>query len=106
MRDKTPSGARPIERRTVSRKTPGDGKLEITKVAAGRLGPLGTEFALAVDDKRGRGSLGSMPCTCRGGDKPHVHYFVESDLLRSLAAGSEVDLFLDDRGRQLLVMTA
>jgi hypothetical protein len=106
VKDKTPTGARPIERRTVSRKTPGDGKLEITKVAAGRLEPLGAEFPLAVDDKRGRGSLGSMPCTCRGGDKPHVHYFVESDLLRSLAAGSEVDLFLDDGGRQLLVVTA
>ena len=106
MKDKTPTGARPIERRTVSRKTPGDGKLEITKVAAGRLEPLGTEFPLAVDDERGRGSLASRPCTCRGGDKPHVHYFVESDLLRSLAAGSEVDLFLDDGGRQLLVVTA
>ena len=102
----TPTGARQIERRTVSRKTPGDGKLEITKVAAQRLEALGTEFPLAVDAKPGRGSLGSMPCTCRGGDKPHVHYFVESDLLRALAAGSEVDLFLDDGGRQLFVVTA
>jgi hypothetical protein len=104
--DDPPTGAQPIERRTVSRKTPGDGKLEITKVAAGRLEALGTEFPLAVDARRGRGSLGTMPCTCRGGDKPHVHYFVESDLLRSLAAGSEVDLFLDDGGRQLFVVTA
>ena len=106
MTRETPTGVRQIERRTVSRKTPGDGKLEITKVAAERLEPLGSEFPLAVDNKRGRGSLGSMPCTCRGGDKPHVHYFVESDLLRSLAAGSEVDLFLDDGRRQLLVVTA
>jgi hypothetical protein len=104
--DDPPTGAQPIERRTVSRKTPGDGKLEITKVAARRLEALGTEFPLAVDARRGRGSLGTMPCTCRGGDKPHVHYFVESDLLRSLAAGSEVDLFLDDGGRQLFVVTA
>lgn len=106
MTRETPAGARRIERRTVSRKTPGDGKLEITKVAAERLESLGAEFALAVDANRGRGNLGSMPCTCRGGDKPHVHYFVESDLLRSLAAGSEVDLFLDDGGRQLVVVTA
>ena len=106
MTHETPAGARQIERRTVSRKTPGDGKLEITKVAAERLEPLGTEFVLAVNDTRGRGSLGTMPCTCRGGDKPHVHYFVESDLLRSLTAGSEVDLFLDGGGRQLLVVTA
>ncbi len=74
-------GARAIEHRTVSRKTPGDGK-------------------------HGDGALGTMPCTCRGHDKPHVHYFVESDLLRSLAAGSEVDLFLDEDARRLLVVTA
>jgi hypothetical protein len=72
VKDKTRTGARQIERRTVSRKTPGDGKLEITKVAAERLEPLGTEFFLAVNDTRGRGSLGAMPCTCRGGDKPHI----------------------------------
>jgi hypothetical protein len=101
-------GAQAIERRTVSRKTPGDGKLEITKVAAERLEPLGAEFSLVVDDVAGGGTLASMPCTCRGGDKPHVHHFVESELLRSLAAGSEVDLFLevlDDGVRRLLVVT-
>ena len=97
---------RSIERRTVSRKTAGDGKLEITKVAAGRLESLGTQFPLVVDDRDGDGRLGSMPCTCRGGDKPHVHYFVESELLRSLAAGSEVDLFLDDDAKRLLVVSA
>lgn len=106
MTRETPTGARQVERRTVSRKTPGDGKLEITKFAAQRLESLGSEFPLAVDAQRGRGSLGAMPCTCRGGDKPHVHYFVESDLLRALAAGSEVDLFLDDGGTELFVVTA
>jgi hypothetical protein len=101
----TGSGARPLERRTVSRKTPGDGKLEITKVAAGRLESLGREFPVVVDDESGIAQLGMMPCTCRGGDKPHVHYFVESALLRSLAAGSEVDLALDDAGKRLLVVS-
>ena len=99
-------GGRAIERRTVSRKTAGDGKLEITKVAAARLEALGAEFALVVDDADGDGRLGTMPCTCRGGDKPHVHYFVESELLRSLAAGSEVDLFLDQDARRLHVVSA
>ncbi len=101
-------GARAIERRTVSRKTPADGKLEITKAAAGRLESLGTRFPLVVDDRNGNGALTTMPCTCRGHDKPHVHYFVESELLRSLAAGSEVDLFLDgsEFPRRLLVVTA
>ena len=88
--------ARALERRTVSRKTPGDGKLEITKVSAGLIESLGSEFALVVGDRDGSGQLATMPCTCRGGDKPHVHYFVESALLRSLQAGSEVDLVVDD----------
>src|SRR5678815_6178379 len=79
--DDSMGGARAIEHRTVSRKTPGDGKLEITKSAAERLEPLGAQFSLLVDGKHGDGALGTMPCTCRGHDKPHVHYFVESDLL-------------------------
>jgi len=106
MTGERPRGGREIERRTVSRKTPADGKLEITKVAAGRLESLGARFPLVVDDRTGTAALGTMPCTCRGHDKPHVHYFVESELLRSLTAGNEVDLLLDDDGRRLLVVTA
>jgi hypothetical protein len=98
------SGARHIEQRTVSRKTPGDGKLEITKVAARKLESLGASFALRVDDRDGEGRLGSMPCTCRGEEKPHVHYFVESELLRALTPGDSVDLLVDDAGKQLLVV--
>jgi len=100
------SGARPLERRRVSRKTPGDGKLEITKVAAGRLESLGGEFAVVVHDRTANAHVGTMPCTCRGGDSPHVHYFVESELLRSLTAGEEVELLVDDAGRRLIVVSA
>jgi hypothetical protein len=96
-------GARSIERRTVSRKTPGDGKLEITKVAAGQLESLGSEFEVVVADRSADGRLGSMPCTCRGGDAPHVHYFVESALFRSLTAGAEVELLVDDTEKRLIV---
>jgi hypothetical protein len=97
---------RPIERRTVSRKTPGDGKLEITKIAAHRLESLGARFPMVVDDRAGDARLATMPCTCRGDDVPHVHYFIESDLLRALPVGSAVDLLLDDAGRRLLVVRA
>jgi hypothetical protein len=48
-------GARTIEHRTVSRKTPDDGKLEITTSAAGRLETLGARFPLLVDGKQGDG---------------------------------------------------
>jgi hypothetical protein len=97
---------RPIERRTVSRKTPGDGKLEITKVAATRLASLGERFALEVDSRHGRAALGTRPCTCRGDDAPHVHYFIESELLRALPVGGEVDLLVDDAANRLVVVTA
>lgn len=106
MTSKGARGTALIERRTVSRKTPGDGKLEITKVAASALESLGDHFAVLVDTREGDARLGSMPCTCRGGDTPHVHYFVESALLRTLAAGTEVDLTLDDAGKRLLIVSA
>jgi hypothetical protein len=98
--------ARSIEQRTISRKTPGDGKLEITKIAAGRLESLGGAFAVRVNDADGRAKLGEMPCTCRGKDVPHVHYFVESDLFRSLVPGSTVELLVDDATPRLLVVPA
>jgi hypothetical protein len=98
--------ARRIEQRTISRKTPGDGKVEITKVAAGHLESLGQSFAVRVDDAEDRATLGEMPCTCRGKDAPHVHYFVESDLFRSLVPGSTVELLVDDDAHRLLVVPA
>jgi hypothetical protein len=106
MTSKHGAGSRRLEQRTVSRKTPGDGKLEVTKVAAETLESLGSEFRVVVDDRAGDARLAMMPCTCRGGDKPHVHYFVESDLFRSLTVGSTVDLVLDDAGKRLLVVGA
>ena len=104
MTPDTSPGERYIERRTVSRKTPGDGKLEITKVAAVGLEPLGHEFRVVVGERAGDARVGTMPCTCRGGDNPHVHYFVESDLFRTLTAGATIDLVADDARNRLLVL--
>jgi hypothetical protein len=95
-----------IERRTVSRKTPGDGKLEITKAAAAGLEALGHEFGVVVGERAGDAHVGTMPCTCRGDDSPHVHYFIESDLFRTLTVGATVDLVADDARKRLLVLDA
>ncbi len=84
-----------LERRTVSRKTPGDGRLEITKRAAAQLGSLGEALHLEVGGERAAATLGTMTCTCRGAEKPHEHYFLESPALKRLAPGSEVDLELE-----------
>ena len=86
--------ATPLERRNVSRKTPGDGMLEITRPVAERLLRSGTEFDLTTPAGSGRVTLTSMPCTCRGAENPHEHWFLRSDLFRGLTPGSEVDLTL------------
>ena len=84
-----------LERRTVSRKTANDGRLEITKRAAEKFSALTGSFDVDVSGARSRASLGTMECTCRGADNPHVHYFIQSPALQALAAGDEVDLDLD-----------
>jgi hypothetical protein len=92
-----------LERRTVSRKTPGDGRLEITKAAARHLERLGTEFVIDVAGDRVSGALGTFTCTCRGPAEPHVHYFLESERLKRLAPGSVLDLELDEATRRVVV---
>ena len=88
----------------MSRKTPGDGKLEITEAAAHALESLGTTFSVRVHTQTGEASLGTMPCTCRGQATPHVHYFIESDLFRALVPGSSVELMVDETDRRLHVI--
>ena len=85
-----------LERRIVSRKTPLDGKLEISPDVAARLAGLGDDFALASAGRTGRARLESMTCSCaKGAGSGHVHHFVESPLLTALAPESVVRLELD-----------
>ena len=86
-----------LERRTVSRKTPGDGRLEITKRAAARLG-RDARLEVEIGGERTAATVGTMRCTCRGADNPHEHYFLESPALKRLTPGTEVDLQLDAEG--------
>jgi hypothetical protein len=88
------------ERRTVSRKTRADGKLEISAGAAGRL-PAAGRFPLTLDGEPGEASLVSFPCTCRA--EPHEHYFIEGQLLRALAPTSEVVVRIPPDGRSVAV---
>jgi hypothetical protein len=46
-----------LDERTVSRKTPLDGRLEISAAAADRLAALGDDFALVSAGRAGRGRL-------------------------------------------------
>ena len=87
----------PLERLTVGRKTPRDGKLEVAPETAERLRALGSA-ALAVtvrprgggNAQRANASVTSMDCTCEKGRAAgqHVHHFLSSPLFLGLAAGS------------------
>ena len=85
-----------VEQRTVSRKTPKDGKLEISADAAGRL-PATTRIGLTVDGRRGEAALVSLACTCRG-DAGHVHHFLEAELFRTLVPDQKVIVRISSDG--------
>jgi hypothetical protein len=87
-----------IEQRTVSRKTPLDGKLEISDAAAAQLAALGASFPLRTVHGASSGRLVEMSCTCAKGaaSGQHLHHFIESDALRALEANSEVRVEIDD----------
>src|SRR3954452_9777703 len=88
-----------LERSRVSRKTPKDGKLEISEGAAARVGALPTRFELVVNGERGVGSLDRMRCTCRGAENAHTHHFLQSELFKSLPADPDVSIdLLEDSG--------
>ena len=96
-----------LDQRPVSRKTPGDGMLEISAAAAERLAALGGDFALAAGGREGRGRVQSLACSCaKGAGTGHVHHFVASPLLMALAPGSEVRVELDEARRSVRVEPA
>jgi len=76
---------------------------EITKRAAQRFDDLDGAFDVELAGDRVRGTIGTMECTCRGVDNPHVHYFIQSQAFKQLAAGDEVDIDLDTATRTLRV---
>ena len=85
-----------LEQRVVSRKTPLDGKLELSGDAAGRLETLGDAFPVVALGREDQGRLESMECTCAKAAAGHVHHFMVSPLFRELEAGSEVSVVLDE----------
>lgn len=54
--------------------------------------PIGTSFELSRGGSSRQSEVESRPCTCRGEDKPHRHYFVRCD---GLAAGDVITIHRD-----------
>ena len=65
--------------------------------------PKPETFDVDLKGRRAPATLGTMACTCRGIDNPHVHYFIESPAFKQLSAGDEVDIDLDPATRTLRV---
>ena len=93
-----------LEVRTVSRKTARDGKHEISPDTAARLRRLAMPLNVIVDGVRDRGSVASMPCTCR--PEAHEHWFIQSEALRSLQAGREATTSLTADGTTIDIRTS
>ena len=95
-----------LETRTVSRKTPQDGKLEISEASAERLASLGANLRIRLSTgsppcvASGSAVVSSMRCTCARSQATdvHEHAFLESELLRTLSVEERVTLALDDSG--------
>ena len=93
-----------LETRTVSAKTSLDGKLEISKATAARLGLMGATVPVRIEVSPGTAPidgvawLASMECTCRktGVEGAHVHLFLTCDQFRSLPALQPVGLEIEN----------
>ena len=93
-----------LEVRTVSRKTARDGKHEISPDTAARLRRLAMPLNVIVDGVRDRGSVASMPCTCR--PEAHEHWFIQAEALRALEAGREATTSLTTDGTTVDIRTS
>ncbi|MFN8667694.1 MAG: hypothetical protein U0164_11000 [Gemmatimonadaceae bacterium] len=85
-----------LEIREVSRKTPRDGRLEISAETARRLSPFGGTITAEVGAMRDTATIEAMPCQCAkgGGETGHTHHFLKAAPFTTLAAGETVVLEL------------
>ncbi|MEW5915300.1 MAG: hypothetical protein AB1762_02790 [Gemmatimonadota bacterium] len=88
------------EKGVVGRKTPGDGKLEVSPAIAQALGETGEPIEVRLNERTLPGLVTAMECTCAKASVTgkHVHHFVQCDAFRELPVGSELRLSAE-RGR-------
>lgn len=89
-----------LEIRTVGRKTPLDGKLEIAAATARRLQGAGSALPLEVGARRDVATVVTLTCSkcARAAEGAHEHWFVESAILRDLTVGEAWALELTENG--------
>lgn len=98
---------RRLETAAVSRKTPGDGKLEISEKTAAAIGMDRPGLMVVLGGSAGSAQVSSLLCTCgrASGAKSgeHVHYFLACDLLRRLKPDARVSVLMDDASRHVTI---
>ena len=95
-----------LERRTVSRKTPNDGKLEISRAAADAITSVGAGLTAEWSDRTAPAEIVAMRCTCAKGTGQHEHVFLQSHVFRALEAGTDVNVHLEQGPPRVTVTPA
>ncbi|MBV6521535.1 MAG: hypothetical protein MNPFHGCM_01674 [Gemmatimonadaceae bacterium] len=89
-----------LEIRAASRKTPIDGRLEVSDATAERLSRLGEHFPLIVGHALDGGTVQRMACTCNkspaGGG--HAHNFIVAEILKTMTPEDLYMIELDADG--------
>lgn len=86
-----------VERTVVGRKTPRDGKLEVSPALAHTLGGDRAPIHVRLASSDLAGSVEVMECTCAkaGASGKHEHHFVQCDAFRALTIGTDLVLRAD-----------
>ncbi|MCZ3365838.1 MULTISPECIES: hypothetical protein [Methanobacterium] len=58
--------------------------------------PIGTNFELSNENISREVMVKSYPCTCRGPDRPHEHYFIS---WKGLEAGDKIEIAKDSESK-------
>jgi hypothetical protein len=85
---------REIYSRKISSEEARQGYILVLKSKLSFFPPLGRSFDLVTDHLRGRARVQSYPCTCRGPDVPHEHYFIR---WKGLKARDRIEIREDPR---------
>lgn len=83
---------------TVGRKTPSDGKLEISASTADRLRFEKSTLRVMIGETTATATLGEQECQCGKDGGTHRHLFLCSPVLRELVAGETAVLDLVGQG--------
>jgi hypothetical protein len=88
--------------RKISAKEAEEGFIFILKNKLDFFPEVGNKFELINDDLTKEISVESYPCTCRGPDLPHEHYFIRWE---GLMAGDKIKI-VKDSDRYLLYVNS